>query len=84
MRHNVLSNPLLLLEKELFEGQLMQAVRGELGNRISLIRQSKKEENAIESIVSKKAGCGTFGIECPERKAMKFSKYPLPSTLETD
>lgn len=30
---------------------------GELGNRIELIRQSKKEENAIdiESIVSKKA-----------------------------
>lgn len=25
--HNVLSNPLLLLEKELFEGQLMQAAR---------------------------------------------------------
>lgn len=25
--HNVLSNPLLQLEKELFEGQLMQAAR---------------------------------------------------------
>lgn len=62
--HNVLSNPLLLLEKELFEGQLMQAARGELGNRISLIRQSKKEENAIESILSNKAGFGTFGREC--------------------
>jgi len=41
--HNVLSNPLLLPEKELFEGQLMQAARGELGNRISLIRQKKKK-----------------------------------------
>lgn len=49
----LLSNPLLLLEKELFEGQLMQAAREELGNQIPLIRQSKKEENAIESIVSK-------------------------------
>lgn len=70
--HNVLSNSLLLLDKELSEGQLMQAAREELGNQIPLIRQSKKEENAIESIVSKKAaGCGTFGIESPSFHLIK-------------
>lgn len=39
-------NALLLLENNLESGQLMQAARED--KRISLIRQSKKEENAIE------------------------------------